>query len=905
MSKKGLLSSLIVSLVVALALGIYTIVSVAVGGNQAPAGPTNINAPAVAYRTDDTIDVLSGYTLEQGNITFTMSESNTELPISFDAEKGEYVATGEGEVTAVLKLDEKGNTKTINISIYRQGSGASEDDAFILANAKHLKEFADMVNEVSAERNVPAFTKLVSDVDLGELNWKPIGGEGNLAYTGTFDGNGKTIKNLNINVNEENYKDFVVANTVSGEVRGLLDLGFFGRVKDATIKNLNIADAKISVSTGVYSLVKVSESPADPEFGYIARVNIGTMVGNAYNTDIIGCENRNTVVSRIEGFSATTGIVGKTQGHGLGGLVGVAQLVRVSNYDLTVRVINGIGDANIKGSRVGGVFGRGESSYQPLFETTPSVDQKTVVNNVVVDMSVSALYSANARIGGVVGYGKNMDILNSTVESFKVVDTTYKADVDYNLEGKTLVGGVASVLVSNSANTNVEDAAVVANLASLVKDVDVQKIDVYMMGGEVSGVAHSLEGSNGLTTKVEDVTVSGGIVANIATGFAYQVYTGATVAYTKAYDKAVVDVDLSAHMSNGFACYVFGNVEGFADGEYKTQIVVDVDGLGARFNSLTTREQIVEARKATFANGFAYSIENAKVSNFDVDFEAVDSLVVSGVAYETKENAVIENVKVVSNITSYSESQYTTTYMVAGAVANAYAGTTIKDVVVDVNVNQDRTEGNKYGASFFGGLVARYYGDSETAGLTLTDNVVSGNVYFNASTESIVWDEVEYDVFVAGGLVGAIMTNVDSGVEATVDALADVSIKFTKDTFTGNIVKHLNIVVDFKDEKALSEQAWRARAIGALVGVVNSEETGIDLDLSDNKVYKVGVTADFETFVYKAQDASTISTLGYNKVNAFGVTFFKNTGAINPSVAYTEEDAENTTIIDVTYTDVQ
>lgn len=56
MSKKGLLSSLIIGLVLTLALGIYTIVSVVNPGRGTQPGNTTIS---MAFRTGDTTDVFS------------------------------------------------------------------------------------------------------------------------------------------------------------------------------------------------------------------------------------------------------------------------------------------------------------------------------------------------------------------------------------------------------------------------------------------------------------------------------------------------------------------------------------------------------------------------------------------------------------------------------------------------------------------------------------------------------------------------------------------------------------------------------------------------------------------------------------------------------------------------------
>ena len=89
---------------------------------------------------------------------------------------------------------------------------------------------------------------LVRDIDLAGYfpeggseseGWQPIGEyvdeNQTLAYTGCFEGNGKTISNLRINSDKPYVELF-------GAVEGYLD----GDMKPATIKNLNLVDAEVT-----------------------------------------------------------------------------------------------------------------------------------------------------------------------------------------------------------------------------------------------------------------------------------------------------------------------------------------------------------------------------------------------------------------------------------------------------------------------------------------------------------------------------------------------------------------------------------------------------------------------------------------------------------------------------------
>ena len=83
---------------------------------------------------------------------------------------------------------------------------------------------------------------LEKDIDLEKVtDWVPIGDEIN-AFTGTFDGNGHVLYNLKINYRgqyQETPNNFIF-------------IGFFGKARGATIKNLGIENASYEVSWDDY-----------------------------------------------------------------------------------------------------------------------------------------------------------------------------------------------------------------------------------------------------------------------------------------------------------------------------------------------------------------------------------------------------------------------------------------------------------------------------------------------------------------------------------------------------------------------------------------------------------------------------------------------------------------------------
>ena len=104
------------------------------------------------------------------------------------------------------------------------GSG-TESNPYQIGTAEQLKRFRDIVNGSNGQtQNRGAYAVLTADIDLNNEPWTPIGPNRDSAYTGTFDGQGHTVKNLSVTVNVQPGR-----------------AGLFGCVKDGTIRKLTVA----------------------------------------------------------------------------------------------------------------------------------------------------------------------------------------------------------------------------------------------------------------------------------------------------------------------------------------------------------------------------------------------------------------------------------------------------------------------------------------------------------------------------------------------------------------------------------------------------------------------------------------------------------------------------------------
>lgn len=237
------------------------------------------------------------------------------------------IVTDEG----LFKIDEtifgadQSNTyqTTITSTILGGGSG-SPDDPFIIATAADLKDFSSYVNKGWITTNGKYFKLSPSSgstIDCtGLTGFQPIGIEGDkpINFTGTFDGNKKTIKNLSVTgVSGEHVGLFRCLDggtitqlildgcTISGEDTSSDYIGgIVGYVSSGTV-------SKCTVQNG--STISCSENSQNP--------TVGGIVGYLDNGEITECVFQDSYVkaetsaSGVSGPAANSGgIVGKTAG---------------------------------------------------------------------------------------------------------------------------------------------------------------------------------------------------------------------------------------------------------------------------------------------------------------------------------------------------------------------------------------------------------------------------------------------------------------------------------------------------------------------------------------------------------------------------------------------------------------
>lgn len=252
----------------------------------------------------------------------------------------------------VSNSDERGGNQGGILVIYNQlfsGGVGTDTDPYILSSAYDLKNFATFYNNEIAVRP-ETYVKLDNDIDCTGITIETIGNS-NAAYSGTFDGNGKTISNLTIAPNDNNtnglfshlnggiIKDLTLSNcTISG---GYHIGAFVGAFNDGEINNCHTSGCTIStdnvgqiVSAGgiagelyggtisnciVTSGSVTSSSDYTAESGFSYAGGIVGWINNEVSATISGCEVNSTTISSTHATPITIyagGIVGCIEGNG-------------------------------------------------------------------------------------------------------------------------------------------------------------------------------------------------------------------------------------------------------------------------------------------------------------------------------------------------------------------------------------------------------------------------------------------------------------------------------------------------------------------------------------------------------------------------------------------------------------
>ena len=309
-----------------------------------------------------------------------------------------------------------------------QGDGSAENP-FQISTWQHLywiSFFPDVWNDHFIQ---------TADIDLSNLaepitswnndtGWFPIGSSSD-KFTGSYNGNGKTINGLYINRSGSQYQ------------------GLFGIISNASISNLSIINEHINGSFATGGLVGYCEQSTIVNCSssgsvYCYNVNSGGLVGINENSNIESCNN----ACNVSGTTICGGLVGLNNGslsncystgtidtdYNTGGLIGLNYKTVTQCYN--TGIVSGI-------ENIGGLIG-------------------VNINGSINNCHSAGFTNGNLNSGGCIGY--NSGDLSSCYNTGNVSSTCA-------LNSGGLVGTHASGIINSCYNTgNVSGAVDIGGL---------------------------------------------------------------------------------------------------------------------------------------------------------------------------------------------------------------------------------------------------------------------------------------------------------------------------------------------------------------------------------------------------------------------------------------------------------
>ncbi len=294
--------------------------------------------------------------------------------------------------------------------------GPNDENVIEIGEAADLARIFDRANfNGTTYENLTI--QLTKDIDLNGKPWDPIGAaqetfgdSGEEGFFGTFDGNGYTIHNLYVDLDDlqttERYDDD--ADSTYDEIYQYA--GLFGRLKDATIKNVTIENVIIHAATA-----------------YVGNNGMyaGVIAGEASGTKFENITIRGTIIVTADGSlsSAKSGYAG--------GLVGAADYgCEFENIKIDAYGVSYVSASDC--AHVGGVTGRylGNKGYTDKFKNVSSN------LNVIAANPLGKKTAVGGLIGEINNYTRKLESCSCsgtvTLNNYKDTLVTVNDDTQIN-----------------------------------------------------------------------------------------------------------------------------------------------------------------------------------------------------------------------------------------------------------------------------------------------------------------------------------------------------------------------------------------------------------------------------------------------------------------------------------------
>ncbi len=401
-------------------------------------------------------------------LQYTVADPTAPMNITYEVvgQNAANAIVAVAEVTEGIKAEINRETKTITLTFDSSFNGGHvivvandmadhtvlrpvflekmKDPRVFINNAAELVAFAEAVNGGNTHEGMQVF--LNADIDMKDVAWTPIGNGtfasstvGGPVFSGTFDGQGHSVKNLVIN------NQSVVPNGV---------VGLFGIIQDATVKNVTLGE-------GSSFNVKGSTETAACSVGGVVAVAVGeTLVENCVNYASIAVNQPVTKTyaqAGVVGYAYASGavvLVQNCKNHGeltseslstnnggnglqLAGIVGYSDTSGAEAGQYLVQIKNCENTGLIEGqsARMGGIAGilnRG-------ILVSGCKNSGNIINTNI---------KANNRNGGIAGMMNNASKIENCVNT---------GNVTFNVEGNKTHGYVAGIVAQMGTDGDIVD----------------------------------------------------------------------------------------------------------------------------------------------------------------------------------------------------------------------------------------------------------------------------------------------------------------------------------------------------------------------------------------------------------------------------------------------------------------
>lgn len=377
-----------------------------------------------------------------GNLLTTTADFNVEIDPGFAGE--EKMEMWDGSADAVTEVD----------GVYE------------IKNAAQLAWVSQQVNS-GATTFSGKTVKLVDDIYLGGKSWTPIGtvvSVPSVAFYGTFDGNGKTIHDLN----------------ASDSTPKWATAGLFGSIVSATIKDLTIENAVVKSNHYAGVICGYSEGESTIQNCKVSNATVTS------TPELLGAEwDNGDKVGGIAGYIVSAKVTGCTvenaaiQGYrDLGGIVGYAN----KTSKVTGNALKGTVTITVDKSH-----NYKEYTSDAQYDANPYVGEKSAEATVSDNTGEASILYPTAIVSTQKSFNTAITTANSTVVlaagSYKLPEGS-KSIAD----GVTIIGnGEGTVLKTKAA----EEGGDYKYNAQNLNNVTFKNLTINEGNGIYNGIKHS------------------------------------------------------------------------------------------------------------------------------------------------------------------------------------------------------------------------------------------------------------------------------------------------------------------------------------------------------------------------------------------------------------------------------